>query len=118
MSFPCVSKRCARVLLSWCRWGSAQRDWCGEEEADRLLVVDRRGQDLEVGGVHCGVLADCLHHHFANGDVLAQVGVGPAIGAGVGLLELDRAAGIDACQHAPAEVHGLDDAAFDAQDVL
>ena len=53
-------------------------------------------------------------HQLADAEVFVEVRVDPAVVADVGLLEDDRAAGVDVDEHAEAEVDGLDDVAFDA----
>lgn len=58
-----------------------------------------------------------FNHHLADGDVLSERGVGPAVAPGVDLLELYGATGVDAGQETPAEVYGAEDTAFHAEDV-
>jgi hypothetical protein len=96
-------------------WGGlAEGDFGVQEEVDGLLDGDGCGQGLEVEGGHAVVHVDGFEHDDAEGEVHVELGVDPAVGGGLVLVELDDAAGVDASEDAPAEVDGFEDAAVDA----
>ena len=84
----------------------------GHREQRMHRVLERHGSrhEAELGGAHRGVFRHGLQEQLADHQMLFEMRIGPASFAHLRLLELYGATLMDARQHAPAEVDGVEDA--------
>jgi hypothetical protein len=90
-----------------------RRDVRVQQGMHGLLDGHGRGQGLEAKGAHVVGHGDSLDDD-AHAEVGVEPRVDPAAGEGLGLVQHDGAAGVDAADDAPAEVDRAQDVAFDA----